>query len=78
MTQLTPTPSATMPDLSDAGRMTVNDVLLRWPRAVGPLNAFGIDTCCGGNDRLDHAASEAGVKISDLWQAIVSATAEAG
>jgi regulator of cell morphogenesis and NO signaling len=52
--------------------LTVNDVLQRWPAAVGALNALGIDTCCGGADSLSVAAAQAGVPLADLIDAIVA------
>jgi iron-sulfur cluster repair protein YtfE (RIC family) len=71
-----PDHSALMPEMAAAGQLQVNEVLRRWPAALGPLNAFGIDTCCGGSDRLADAAHEGGVAMSDLWTAIVAATRE--
>ena len=51
-------------------RLSVNDVLRRQPGAVRVLNAFGIDTCCGGAASLDEAAREAGVAVEDLVLAL--------
>jgi regulator of cell morphogenesis and NO signaling len=55
--------------------LSVNDVLHRWPAAVTALNAFGIDTCCGGADSLTEAAAQAGVSVDDLIGAIADAAA---
>jgi len=66
-----------MPDAKVAQWLSVNDVLSRWPAALPSLNAFGIDTCCGGSDSLADAAREAGVAVNTLWNAIVSAAMEA-
>jgi regulator of cell morphogenesis and NO signaling len=52
---------------------SVNDVLRRWPAAVTALNAFGVDTCCGGGDSLTEAAAQAGVSVDDLIGAITEA-----
>jgi iron-sulfur cluster repair protein YtfE (RIC family) len=58
--------------------LTVNDVLRRWPAAVAPLNALGIDSCCGGGASLREAADEAGIPLDDLLAAIESAAAPEG
>jgi iron-sulfur cluster repair protein YtfE (RIC family) len=58
--------------------LSVNDVLHRWPIAAHTLNAWGIDTCCGGLLPLDAAAQEAGIDVDELITAItISATAAA-
>ena len=53
--------------------LSVNETLRRWPAAVGPLNAFGIDTCCGGAASLEMAAVDAGVPIDTLLDAVARA-----
>lgn len=50
--------------------LSVNEVLRRWPEAVGPLNELGVDTCCGGADSLEEAAAEIGVPVATLVAAI--------
>jgi regulator of cell morphogenesis and NO signaling len=55
--------------------LSVNDVLRRWPAAVTALNAYGIDTCCGGADSLSEAAAQVGVSVDDLIGAIADAVA---
>ena len=49
---------------------TVNQVLRTYPNTVGVLNAFGIDTCCGGSDTLLFATNEAGIDIRDVLDAL--------
>ena len=56
--------------------LTVNEVLRRWPAAVTALNAFGIDTCCGGAAPLEAAAGEAGVALGEIVAAIEHAIAD--
>jgi iron-sulfur cluster repair protein YtfE (RIC family) len=52
------------------------DALLRLhPVAGRVLNAFGIDTCCGGSLTLTQAAAEASVPCDDVSQAISEAIA---
>ena len=58
--------------------LTVNEVLRRWPAAVAALNAFGIDTCCGGGAPLGEAADEAGVPLGEIVAAIEHAIAGEG
>ena len=60
-------PAALLPTLS------VNETLRRWPPTVGPLEAFGIDTCCGGAASLEMAAREAGVPLAELLAAVAAA-----
>lgn len=45
---------------------TVNEVLARYPVTGRALNAFGVDTCCGGHNSLAEAAREATVGLDDL------------
>jgi iron-sulfur cluster repair protein YtfE (RIC family) len=74
--------SSLLPDLAPtaialpSASQSVNDALKQWPKAVGALNAFGIDTCCGGNASLSAAAAEAGVPIEALLAAIARSTEE--
>lgn len=51
---------------------TINELLRRLPPAGGVLNAFGIDTCCGGGDTIAAAARKAGVREDDLLAEIGS------
>jgi regulator of cell morphogenesis and NO signaling len=57
--------------------LSVNEVLRRWPAAVAALNAFGVDTCCGGALSLSAAAEEAGVSAAELIAAIRAQGGEA-
>ena len=52
---------------------TINELLRRLPPSGGVLNAFGIDTCCGGGDTITAAARNAGVREDDLLAEIGSA-----
>lgn len=51
---------------------TINELLRRLPPAGEVLNAFGIDTCCGGGDTITAAARKAGVREDDLLAEIGS------
>ena len=63
-------PTPTIPAATLDPSLTVNEVLRRWPAAVGPLNALGIDCCCGGGASLRDAAAEAGVPLDELLDAL--------
>jgi regulator of cell morphogenesis and NO signaling len=58
--------------------LSVNEILRRFPSAVGALNAFGIDTCCGGAAPLETAAADAGVPLAEVVAAITAATVAPG
>ena len=49
---------------------SVNELLRRVPRSVAVLNAFGVDTCCGGALTLEEAAIEANVPPTELLIAL--------
>ena len=53
-------------------RWTVNELLRREPSSAPVLNAFGVDTCCGGGDTIDVAAAAAGTTGTALIAAIVA------
>jgi regulator of cell morphogenesis and NO signaling len=55
--------------------LPVNEILRRYPAAVRALNAFGIDTCCGGAMPLEDAARKVGVGPQDLADAIAALVA---
>ena len=66
-------PDKTLPPIDPS--LSVNEVLRRWPSAVSVLNAFGIDTCCGGTLPLATAALHAGIPVGEVIAAIgVAAT----
>lgn len=50
--------------------LTINEVLLRSPSAVSVLNAYGIDTCCGGEDSVASAAASNGIDLEELLAAL--------
>jgi iron-sulfur cluster repair protein YtfE (RIC family) len=67
---MNPTTTKIEPDLS------VNEIIRRYPRALRVLNSFGVDTCCGGEDTLSHAAATANVPLERVVNAISEATHE--
>ena len=57
---------------------TINELLRREPRSAPVLNAFGIDTCCGGGDTITAAAASAGLDAAELIGALTDALAHRG
>jgi iron-sulfur cluster repair protein YtfE (RIC family) len=53
--------------------ITVNQLVQRFPDAVGALSALGIDTCCRGNQSLAMAAAAVGVDPDRLFAEVTSA-----
>jgi regulator of cell morphogenesis and NO signaling len=53
--------------------LSVDTILRRWPSSAGPLNSFGIDTCCGGALSLATAAAAAGAPLAELLAAVAAA-----
>jgi iron-sulfur cluster repair protein YtfE (RIC family) len=57
--------------------LSINEILRLHPVATQVLNAFGVDTCCGGAMSLADAAAEAQVSCDDvsfaIGQAIIGA-----
>lgn len=51
-------------------KTTVNEVLRRFPEAVGLLNKLGLDTCCGGAEPLEEAARAAGQEPEAVLRAL--------
>lgn len=50
--------------------LSLNEVVARVPGALGPLNALGLDLCCGGASSLREAAADAGLPVQALLDAI--------
>lgn len=50
--------------------MTVRDLVTHYPQAVGVLERFGIDYCCGGGQDLRQAADRANVNMETLASAL--------
>lgn len=57
--------------------LTINEVLLKYPTAVTVLNAYGIDTCCGGGDSVAAAAASNGIDLDELLAALREAASKA-
>lgn len=58
-------------------KMTVRDVVGRYPQTRPVFEKCGIDYCCGGNQCLTEAASQRGVEFTALVDALQEAVATA-
>ena len=56
---------------------TVDVLIARSPSSIFVLNAFGIDTCCGGSDTIAQAATYARVDPALLLGALARNASEA-
>lgn len=65
-----------MSEMQIESTWTINELLRREPLSAAVLNAFGVDTCCGGGDTIDAAAAAAGITGAELIGAIVAALGE--
>lgn len=54
---------------------TINELLRREPSSAPVLNAFGVDTCCGGGETITEAAVNAGLDAAELIGALSDALA---
>lgn len=49
---------------------TVDEVMARYPAAMGVFNAFGVDSCCGAHSTVREACARDGVDEAQLVQAL--------
>ncbi|HZS02895.1 MAG TPA: DUF542 domain-containing protein [Chloroflexota bacterium] len=56
--------------------LTINEVVRRYPAALGVFNARGLDTCCGGGLPVAEAAARHGLDLSELLAALGRVAAE--
>ncbi len=59
-------------------RWSVNETLLRHPRAAAVFATGGVDSCCGGGASLEEAARDADVPLDDLLVALDSVARAGG
>lgn len=57
---------------------TINELLACAPESAPVLNAFGVDTCCGGGDTIAVAAAGAGITAEELIDAVMAAVNHRG
>lgn len=62
-----------MTDMGDLSRMSVNEVIRRYPDTVGVFADAGIDACCGGAAPVAEAAERDGVELRALLEALRAA-----
>lgn len=53
--------------------LTIGEVASKYPQAIGILNRYHIDYCCGGAALLETACAQAGREGEDVWQEILDA-----
>jgi iron-sulfur cluster repair protein YtfE (RIC family) len=63
--------------ITDAS-LSINEIIRRVPASIAALNAYGIDTCCGGELSLTESAKEIGVAPDDILRAIAAASITTG
>ena len=51
-------------------RLSVNELLRRHPSVLPVLNAFGVDSCCGGAESLADAARTSRIPLEALMAAL--------
>ena len=68
------TVASRIPDAS----WSVNDVITSYPDSVRVFNAFGVDSCCHGDDTLDRAARGADLEPDTLVIAVREAVGAPG
>ncbi|MDB4887348.1 MAG: hypothetical protein JWN79_2786 [Gemmatimonadetes bacterium] len=56
---------------------SVNQLIAHLPESMQLLNAYGVDTCCGGELPLQRAAREANVELELLLELLQSVAEEA-
>lgn len=57
---------------------TVGDAIARHPASITVLNAFGVDTCCGGSASIGEAAAHAHVETALLFSGLRALARDAG
>jgi regulator of cell morphogenesis and NO signaling len=45
---------------------TINEAIANFPETVAVFNAFGIDTCCGGDETIEAASRDGEVDLDAL------------
>ena len=58
--------------------LTLNEVVRRYPAALGVFNVRGLDTCCGGDLPIAEAARRHGLGLSELLADLEQVSEEAG
>jgi regulator of cell morphogenesis and NO signaling len=59
-------PAATMLDPT----LTINQIVARFPETIPVFDRFGLDTCCGGDVRVEEAAQRDGVDAAEVFSAL--------
>jgi iron-sulfur cluster repair protein YtfE (RIC family) len=56
-----------------SGRMSVNEVVRRFPATIPVFATSGIDTCCGGSLPVEEAARRHGIELGVLLSTLDTA-----
>jgi iron-sulfur cluster repair protein YtfE (RIC family) len=51
-------------------RLTINEIVARFPETIPVFNRFGLDTCCGGGVCVDEAATRDGISAAQVHSAL--------
>jgi iron-sulfur cluster repair protein YtfE (RIC family) len=57
-------------------KISVNEIIKRYPNTLPVLNVYGIDTCCGGEASIAVAAANANVSLETIVAALAEASRE--
>jgi regulator of cell morphogenesis and NO signaling len=57
---------------------TINDVIAKYPDTISVFNSFGLDLCCGADEKLSTAAEEAAIDSEALMSALVEIAGRSG
>ena len=50
--------------------MTINEIIKKYPPSIAVFNEFRVDSCCGGGQSIERAATADGIDIEALLQAL--------
>jgi len=53
-------------NLEELKKMSINQIIRRYPSTIGIFNKFNIDSCCGGSETLEKAVKNAGADIDKV------------
>jgi regulator of cell morphogenesis and NO signaling len=51
-------------------KLTINEIVARFPETIPVFNRFGLDICCGGGVRVDEAAQRDGIDAAAVLSAL--------
>jgi regulator of cell morphogenesis and NO signaling len=57
---------------------TINDVIAKYPDTISVFNSFGLDLCCGADEKLSAAAEESAIDSEALMSALLDVAGRSG